>query len=163
MSQGPFTNAGSTVLFNWWQGLKHDTGGRARLRRCHTLTEVTLEPCYQSLYHHLMLLPEVKEFRERLRERLPAIAALAAMIVSIPEHGQPIAKQMAQRIGDRKRVSEPRFQRLLQCHEPEEIFQSLRRILPLLDQQVDLLGLANGIYYWNDRLRKEWAYAYFET
>ena len=37
------------------------------------------------------------------------------------------------------------------------------RLVRLLGGSVDIVSLANGIYWWNERTKKEWAYAYYEN
>lgn len=160
MSRGEFMRAGGRdVLLSWWRGLERDKGGRAALRRCHTLSEVMLEPSYHALCRELHALPEVKWDLERLA----AVAALAALVEEWPEGIESLPTQMARKVGDRKVVSELRFRRVLQCQEPEELFQSLRRIIRLLDKRVDLPDLVAAVHDWGDRTRKEWAYAYFKS
>ena len=159
MNKGSFASDGREILFTWWRGLEQDKGGRAELRRCHTLTEVVLLPVYHGLYQPLMALPE----HHWRRERLPAVAALVAM-VDVWESGLPsLPEQMSQKVGERKLVSDLRFRRLLQCQEPEELFQSLRRVVRLLNHRVDMFSLADGVHDWGDRLRKEWALDYYAT
>jgi CRISPR system Cascade subunit CasB len=159
MNKGSFVSAGREILFTWWRGLEQDKGGRAALRRCHTLTEVVLVPAYHGLYRPLLALPELYW----QRDRLPAVAALAAM-VEVWESGLPsLPGQMSQKLGERKWVSELRLRRLLQCQEPEELFQALRRVVRLLDHRVDILSLADGVHDWGDRTRKEWAFDYYAS
>ncbi|MBF0180641.1 MAG: type I-E CRISPR-associated protein Cse2/CasB [Magnetococcales bacterium] len=155
---GRFTAEGREPLLAWWRGLERDKGGRAALRRCHTLAEVVLVPAYHELYQDLKQLPEVWWNRERL----PAVAALVAMVGEFSHEIPPLPEQMARMIGDRKLVSELRFRRLLQCQEPEDLFQSLRRVVRLLDRRVNIPELAAGIHGWGDSIRKEWAYTYYK-
>ncbi|HND99623.1 MAG TPA: type I-E CRISPR-associated protein Cse2/CasB [Plasticicumulans sp.] len=61
-------------------------------------------------------------------------------------------------------VSEQRFKRLLALDTPAELLRPLRRVLALLAQAghpVDLYDLAAALYRWDERRRKNWAYAYF--
>ena len=64
---------------------------------------------------------------------------------------------------DRARVSGLRFRRLLKISDREELYQPLIRIVRLLGGQANILSLADDIYFWGENVRKNWAYAYYET
>jgi CRISPR system Cascade subunit CasB len=42
----------------------------------------------------------------------------------------------------------------------DEVFGSLRRALPLVSYQANVLELANDILFWGDGVKKRWAYTY---
>ena len=69
--------------------------------------------------------------------------------------------QMAESKGGTPLVSELRFRRLLQERDIDRLYASLIRVLRMLNRKANPLRLAQDVYYWNDRTRKEWAYAYF--
>jgi CRISPR system Cascade subunit CasB len=61
---------------------------------------------------------------------------------------------------DRLAVSELRFLRLLDARDIEALYDSLRRVLPLMDGRVDVLALTNDLLQWGEQVKKRWAYAY---
>jgi len=71
-----------------------------------------------------------------------------------------LAERMAERVGDRPKVSELRFRRLLRLDRPQ-LYAPTMRVLRLLDGRAGLHDLANAIYYWGKGVRKEWADTYF--
>ena len=62
------------------------------------------------------------------------------------------------------RVSQIRFQRLLKIDNDDcdKKYEMMIRIIRILDYEADIPSLANGIYWWNERTKKEWAFAYYE-
>ena len=67
---------------------------------------------------------------------------------------------MSQRDGDKPRVSPLRFTRLLESPDIDALFAGLRRTLPLLHNQADVLALATDVVNWGDAVKKRWAYGY---
>lgn len=155
------------ILRDWWAGLEDKKGDRAALRRCNTLTEVVFVPTFHDLCSGLKRGGECSA----RPERLPAIAGLLAHVR--PEgdpkqdlgDGLDLPKQMAspKKSGIDPALSELRFRRLLQCRTAEELFPNLRRVVNLLGNRVDIYSLAESTYFWNDRIRKKWAYAYYDA
>jgi CRISPR system Cascade subunit CasB len=143
------------ALLTWWRGLDTDRGERAILRRSATLAEVAFSPAY----HRLRL--AVSRFGPVDYEGLALIAGLAAR-VKVDSEGSSIAEQMATgRADGTARVSGLRFRRLLKVKEHGELFASMNRIIALLGGGVNLQSLAQSVYCWNDRCRKEWAFEYY--
>lgn len=155
----PSDKSGS-VLISWWKGLESDKGERAALRRAANPTEVVFSP----VYHHLLnrLLPLGGPVR---REALAAVAGLAAHVKVNAENAVSLALQMAtpKSAGSGARVSGLRFRRLLTVSEREELYPLLIRVIRLLDGNVNLLSLANAVYWWNENTRKQWAYDYYSA
>lgn len=149
-------NAAGQQLAQWHRALADNRGDRAALRRCGSLVDVAFVPAFHQLSRGLRAVADAPVNPDRLL----AVAGLAAIIK------QPIASllsiQMARpAVGDQPPVSELRFRRLLQCQTQEDLFHPLRRILHLLDDQANLYDLANSVYGWNERTRKQWAYSYY--
>ena len=65
--------------------------------------------------------------------------------------------------GTKAVVSGLRFRRLIQIDDDEKLFQEMIRVVRLLGEEVDIVSLAHGIYWWNERTKKEWAFAYYEN
>lgn len=144
------------ALHQWFDELQDQRGDRAALRRCHRPVEVLFVPAYHDLFLRL------REHDDIQPERLPQIAALLAHVKQHKGRGS-FAQQMATPdIGESKPpVSELRFRRLLQSSSKDELFADLRRTLALLDRKANIHSLANDVYFWGDRVRRDWAYDYF--
>lgn len=145
------------ALRAWWRWLDENRGERAVLRRCGTLTEVVFSPAYYRLRS------AVSRFGFIDDDSLALVAGLAARIKD--DIGNvSIAEQMAtaKSSGDAKaRVSGLRFRRLLKVKEREDLFSAMTRIIALLDGSVNLQSLTQGVYFWNDKTRKQWAFDYY--
>ncbi|OGW78267.1 MAG: type I-E CRISPR-associated protein Cse2/CasB [Omnitrophica bacterium GWA2_52_8] len=144
------------ALLRWWKWLENDRGGRAELRRAHDLTAVALTGAYQRFYQQMMKAgwPDNAQFWKN--ERLAAIAGLLAHVKS--EDGRTLSLAMSE--GDRPKVSELRFRRLLESPTLDDVFISLRRALPIIGHKANINQLANALLFWGDNVKKEWAYAY---
>ncbi|QFY41333.1 type I-E CRISPR-associated protein Cse2/CasB [Candidatus Methylospira mobilis] len=145
-------------LFNWWQGLDEDRASRAVLRRCATLDAVTLSDAYQHFYRYMVACGWPENASERQRDKLAAIAGLLAHVKT--EDTQRLPIKMSELAGDRPLVSELRFRDLLKVETTDELFDSLRRVLPLIDKKANIYLLANDVYFWGDKIKKDWAYSY---
>jgi CRISPR system Cascade subunit CasB len=144
------------VLIKWWEGLEKERGERAMLRRCGTLAEVVFSPAYHRLRRALM---NVGRFDD---DRLSLVVGLFARIKPPNADGSSIAEQMATGKPDGSaRVSGLRFRRLLKVKDLEELFIAMTRIIALLGGSVNLQSLAQSVYFWNDKTRKDWAFEYY--
>lgn len=147
------------ALLRWWEGLDNNRGSRAELRRAHNLTAIALTGAYQHLYRTLLTFgwPEEDKPENNWRnERLAAIAGLLAHVEKPDERSLP--KAMSD--GERPPFSELRFRRLLDSSSLDEVFSGLRRALPLVKDQANVLELANDVLFWGDSVKKRWAYTY---
>ncbi|HQM46192.1 MAG TPA: type I-E CRISPR-associated protein Cse2/CasB [Smithellaceae bacterium] len=143
------------VLIDWWRALDANRGDRAELRRCATLTEVA----FTSAYHRLRF--AVGKHGAVNDDSLALVAGLAARVkLDIKEN--TLAEQMATGKTDGSaRVSGLRFRRLLKVKEVDDLFCAIGRVVALLGGAVNLQSLANSVYFWNDRTRKQWAFEYY--
>ena len=142
------------LLLRWWQGLDDDRGGRAALRRAPDITAVVMVPAYQHLHRRLVAAgwPDSAWRNDRL-------AATAGLLAHVKKHANgTLPKSMSE--GDKPRVSPLRFMRLLEAPDIDTLFAGLRRTLPLLDHQADVLALATDVVNWDDSVKKRWAYDY---
>lgn len=154
----PKTALGQALL-RWWQGLDNNRGSRAELRRAHDLTAITLTGAYQHLYRTLLTFgwPEENKPENNWRnERLAAIAGLLAQVKKPDDRSLPAAMSE----GERPPFSELRFRRLLDSPSIDEVFTGLRRALPIVAYQANVLELANDLLFWGDGVKKRWAYTY---
>lgn len=147
------------ALLRWWEGLDDNRGSRAELRRAHDLTAIALTGAYQHLYRILLSCgwPEDDKPENNWRnERLAAIAGLLAHVKKLDERSLPVIMSE----GERPPFSELRFRRLLESSSLDEVFSGLRRALPLVSYQANVLELANDMLFWGDSIKKRWAYTY---
>jgi len=156
----------SEVLQKWWEGLQIDNkGDRAELRRCATVLEVVMTPAYHRIYRLLTQGERgLLDNPEHRNERIPLIVALVAQIKDkgVLPRAQPLAKVMSASPegSDRPSVSPSRFRRLLTLDSPDDLLAGFRRVLPLIDGEVRPQVLAQDLYYWGDKRKRAWAYAY---
>ncbi len=157
-----FTNGdeSSVLLVSWWEKLDRDRGERAGLRRASCSTEVVYCPSF----HRLLT---------QLRGRgfpigtggAAAIAAVAGIAAHVKTHTaeSPVAEQMAKPKSHDggARVSGLRFRRLLAVSDRDELYPLLVRVVRLLGGSVNLVSLANSVFWWNERTKKDWAYKYY--
>lgn len=153
-------NAFGTILLDWWQSLQDDRASKAILRRASTITASTLSAPYQRLFRRFKAAGWNMKGVPWRDDRLAAIVALLAHVnADLPG---ALAQAMSRKSNeeDRPKVSELRFTRLLESNDIDTLFLGLRRILPLLENQIDIIALANDVLYWGDKVKKEWAYLY---
>lgn len=141
------------VLFEWWKGLEDNRGDRAQLRRARNPAEVVFVPMYHRLYHQLRLAD---------REALACVAGLCAH-VKASDVAKTIAERMADGSNDKAKVSGLRFRRLLKIDDRDEFYNAMRRIIQLLESVVNIYSLAQTVYWWNQRTKKQLAYEYYEN
>ncbi len=143
------------ALDAWWRSLDDNRGDRAELRRCGTLAEVVFTPAYHRLRQAVCQSGRVHD------DGLALVAGLAAKVKSNAMDNR-VAEQMATGKPDGSaRVSGLRFRRLLKVKGQEELFPALGRVIALLGGSVNLQSLAQSVYFWNDRTRKQWAFDYY--
>lgn len=164
------------VVRQWWHDLHQDTfdqDGRlirkadrtscAVLRRCGTLDEVILSPAYQRFYRYMLACNWPLDAAPWQNDKLAAIAGLLAHVKT--EDMQRLPLKMSEQSGDKPLLSELRFRDILKVDSTDDLFISLRRILPLLDYKVNVSGLAHDVYNWGNpnpkfNIPKQWAYSY---
>jgi CRISPR system Cascade subunit CasB len=146
-------------LLRWWKALDISRGDRAELRRCHSPLNVAFTPTYHRLMGALAKYGPVKE------DDLAIVAGVLSHVKTYNPGSFPV--QMASPSsadGKKAKVSGLRFRRLLKIDgdDPDKLYGSMIRVVHLLGDDVDIPSLANGIYWWNERTKKDWAFAYYE-
>ena len=144
------------VLLAWWEGLQENHGDRATLRRCRSNTEVAFVPAYHRLRLTLMKIGPVSP------ERLATVAGVLSYVKTRdPKKG--IAQQLAtpKDGSSQARVSGLRFRRLLAIEGRDGLYGSMIRIVRLLNGAADIPSLADGLYWWNERTKNNWAFDYY--
>lgn len=144
------------LVAEWWKRIANDRGARAELRRAKTLMEVTLIPAFHDLYRRL------GATRWRDPTRIALVAGILAR-VEIDNRASRFAEQLA--TTDERRTKAPmsglRFRRLLQHDDADALFSAMGRAVRLVDKKANVRDLATSLYYWNDRTRRDWAFAYY--
>ena len=150
------------LLMRWWVGLDDDRGGRAALRRAPDITAVVMLPAYLRLHQRLVAAgwPTDESAAHATHTwRDDRLAAAAGLLAHVKQNtAQALPASMSQ--GDKPCVSPLRFQRLLESPDIDALFAGLRRALPLMQNQADVLALATDVVNWGDAVKKRWAYGY---
>ena len=143
------------VLIDCWKALDSARGDRAELRRCHSPLNVAFTPAYHRLRWALMKHGSVKD------EDLALVAGVLSHVKLYSPGSFP--RQMADSADAQKaKVSGLRFRRVLTIDDRDKLYETMIRVVHLLGDSVDIPSLANGIYWWNEQTKKEWAFAYYE-
>ena len=143
------------ILFEWWEGLENDRGGRAELRRTKSPEEVVFCSAYHRLYNRL-------HWSGKDRDKLASIAGLAAHVKRNIDSAS-LAEQMAEpKSGKNPAISGLRFRRILAIDDRSELYIAMIRVIRMLGGNVNLRSLAESVYLWNTETKKRWAYKYWE-
>jgi len=145
------------VLITWWKTLDISRGDRAELRRCHSPLKIAFTPAFHRLRYAMMKQGAVKD------EDLALVAGVISHVKSNTSGSFPVQMTGSDSPDAKKaKVSGLRFRRLLTIDDRDKLYETMIRIVHMLGDQADIPSLANGIYWWNDRTKKEWAFAYYE-
>ena len=152
----------------WWRELqpneKHpdpsrrsgDRAALARLRRCTTVAEAGAEPEALALARSLKAGPRQPDL---LGSAL--LAAIVLAYVRQDDRGASVARRLGAGGADqRARMSPLRLARLLAAETIEERLIAFRRVVALLDGQVNVANLSHALLDWSERTRITWAFDY---
>lgn len=149
------------IIRNWWRELQDEPAARSSLRRCTSVDEVQLLP----VFHRLRLALESKDAGGN-RDALAAVASVLAQVdddVSLSGEWSNFADLLAEQSSSGvPKVSGLRFRRLLEIDSPDERLIALGRIVRHCQRQAPVASLATDLLFWGDRVRKRWAYRYYE-
>lgn len=148
------------TLLAWWKDLDDNRAARAGLRRASNVTAVTLTPHYQKLYRRLCGVGWDDAGRAYRRDGLAAAVGLLAHVERDDDRRVALTMSKPAEGSDRPPVSSLRFMRLLEAPDIEALFTGLRRVLPLMGKQANVIALSNDIVHWGDGVKKQWAYDY---
>jgi CRISPR system Cascade subunit CasB len=165
-----YGHSATDFILEWWEELNTHKSDRAEIRRCKNLSEVELTSAYQRFYWRFL-----KEFKEDLnffpsKEKTALIVALAVYVSENKSHYKNEEDEL-ERIdyfayqisrGEKPKLSELRFRRLLHIEDREKLFRFLIQVIRLLDRKVNLLDILKIAFYWNDNTKKSLAYKYYE-
>ena len=157
----------AAALRSWHADLltQRRRGDRARLKRAGTIEEAAMAPAFHDLLRRLGAAPAADLRTDS--SSLNALAALAALGAAVETSGAGLPRRLGSTLAQGRdgsstpRVSPARFRRLLESEELEERFAVLRRLLPLIERQVDLVELAGAICDWTPARRRRLAYDYY--
>jgi len=146
-----------SALVEWWGGLERARGDRAALRRCRSAQEIAFVPAFHRLRHDLSRIAPVDA------EKLAVVAGILSHVRK-NDYSLRFAQQMATSKdgGDRALVSGLRFRRLLKIEGRDDLYGAIVRIVRLLDGSVNIASLADGVYWWNERTKNNWAFDYYD-
>jgi len=157
----------SIALLEWWESILLQKGDRAELRRCKNLEDIQKTSAYQRSYWRL-----IEEFRKGenkvSNEQMAIIIALAAYIDDNKTAYEDADKQKTDYFGyqisrgEKPKLSELRFRRLLKIDDREKLFRFLIQVIRMLDKKINLLDLLGIAYFWGDKTKTELAYKYYE-
>jgi CRISPR system Cascade subunit CasB len=157
------------ALLSWWGELDHVRGDRAVIRRCHKPLEVAFTPAFHRLRTRL---DEIGTMNADQIDRLTIVAGVLSHVKENRPGGKSLQQSFAAQMaghspkgGDdaKAAVSGLRFRRLIRMEDDEQLYQEMIRLVRLLGGAVDIASLAQGIYWWNEQTKKEWAFAYYEN
>lgn len=161
------------AIHEFWHSLNDDRQTRAQLRRADDLTALVMVPGVHRLLYRMQAAA-----KEQGQDKLSLhsdhgrlrVAVIAGALAHIEAH-KPIQDKYRystaflmsrhKKESDTTCVSELRFRRLLQASDLEEFYPMLRRTLALINHEADVYVLANDIWFWGDKLRRQWAYDYY--
>jgi len=153
---------------DWWQRLTlspemlkklgsrpgWSKGVRAELRRCDRPEAALLTEGFRHLWGEV-------GSSDTQKDQLYVWAGLAMVLAELGDDqaGVTLAAQAGKQKGDTKkpRMSELRFQQLMECHSFEELLTRLRRALALVDKKgVSAVSLADDILQWWKENESPW-------
>ena len=138
------------AAYGWWARSLGDDGGgrmaRAQLRRCATAADTLTIGATHAL--HLAL-------GGALQNRADTLALIAVALANIRVSGPESA---AARMGGS--LSALRFQTLIRS-DTAGLIRPLRRALVQIDGAANVGLLARDLFYWSDKTRNDWCFAYY--
>ena len=161
-------------LRQWWRRLVMDEpklkpyprGVRAALRRCDSIESVMLTEAFRHLWQALEANawepPPSDAYSLKRDQRITTWAAIAAVTSELRAEtfGAPLGKRLGEKrpnTVDTPRMSDLRFQQLLDCHTPEELIRRFRRALKLADNAgVSMVRLADMVALWEREQRGQY-------
>jgi len=154
------------ALTLWWERLQGkgefegqvQTADRAELSRAKTIADVMLLPSFQHACVRFKPFFKAEDWEKSI-ERLALIAALLARVRDMTDQSVPLQMASPQK-GEKPVVSELRFRRLIQ-RDRDELYGAMIRVLQKLGRTANIHQLANDMYYWGDKVKRDWAFTYF--
>lgn len=148
------------IVEEWWEGLQHNKGIRAELRKAKTPLEV-----YTSYAFQRNFIPALRKHNITLSNYQ---AEQLALPVGVLSHVQTLSDKHTAKLfiateQGKQKAADFRFQKLLSVTEREDAYIALIRMVKYLSKSAELTSLVCGGYWWNDTTRREWAREYFAS
>jgi CRISPR type I-E-associated protein CasB/Cse2 len=177
----PPNDAWTAAILAWWrelyadygQGLRGDSGGRARLRRADTILEALCEEAFHDLVTAMeeearkagRIVPDAQSY---LWPRVALAAAVLAERRGAESGPLTFAAALGRATeGEVRHMSELRFNALMKAMthgDADGKLKALRRAVALLgDQPFQAARFVRDLLYFDDRTRIDWVFAYFQT
>lgn len=174
------------AVLGWWESLNLSSDElknsqsmpapatyKAELKRCTSLDAVIFTEGFRTLW--MMLPDEEKHLADT--QMLIKWAMIANLLAFVKVNGKESLATAAGTIAeaDKPIVSQLRFAQLQRVKTPDEFVQRLRRILQLVDYEVNVLSLVKDITGWcqefyqykprqaEKRISIQWAMDYYQT
>jgi len=174
------------AIQKWHKSLVDNRGDRARLRRAENPEDILLTEAFS---HFLQQLPESDTWRKDLATSACVAGALSQVKIDKQSNSRihnkkdsdkakrmaSFAEQLATPLEGKGKapMSELRFQQLQKSTSHEDFYRRIIRAIRLLNEQVNIISLANDIIHWHrefehqsiyspaNRLAVRWATDYF--
>ncbi|PID63956.1 MAG: type I-E CRISPR-associated protein Cse2/CasB [Gammaproteobacteria bacterium] len=155
------------VSLGWWSAcINADNGAarnaRARLRRAGTPSDVLACEVVHEFHHRLV---DADLRHETLSDEYALkLAAMAATMAAIRENSkEPLAMKFGAVRGERRALSELRFQKLLRAEDHWKLSTALRRSLPIVGNAANVSRLGEDLFFWGEKTRNRWCFQYYGT
>ncbi|NOQ14510.1 MAG: type I-E CRISPR-associated protein Cse2/CasB [Methyloprofundus sp.] len=157
----------SIALLDSWEDLLINKGDRAELRRCKNLKKLQQTSTFQRHYWKLskkFMQGDKYPQKEQMAIMIALVAYIDSNVTSYKEGDEEKPDYFAYQIsrGDKPKLSELRFRRLLKIDDREKLFHFLIQVLRVLDKKVNILDLLSIAYFWGDNTKTKLAYKYYE-
>lgn len=134
-------------------------GDRAVLRRCRDAEEIAMEGAFWRV---------VRAAPEGARSRLAEVVACfpAAEQLKRTEQFSPGAHFRRALYGSKHEITDARalrFRQLLLARDRADLVHRLRRLLVFADAPVDWGVLGRDVFFWGDRVRRQWAQEFYSN
>jgi CRISPR system Cascade subunit CasB len=140
------------TIFQWWQTLEKNPGGRAMLRRSKNPNQVAMLPIYYTLLCDIRRVdPDFK---------IPfALPLVAGVLSHVKKDGNFSDKSMAAAMTEK--VKDLRFRKLLRTEDQDDLFQIMLRLVHLMDDRANVYDLIRSLLNWREWTRRKWAEDYY--
>ena len=134
-----------------WHGNLQKGANYSRLKRASTLDEIQMNEAFYELI-------DILDYKGNM-DQMAAIVLVLSHVRCNSEWG--FAELMGAKTATSEHtVSKLRFNRLIDGNR-SEFARSLVRILPLIDNELNIMDVIKKIFYWGDTVKKECAKEYY--
>ena len=148
-----------TICLNWWKVLTNKDIGQSRadlaqLKRANLVADA-------------LVIRSVHDLNKSLADggynmrRYPDRLALITMTLAQIKETDRLRLAQIMGLGERKPLSELRFDRLIRVQDPVELAVQLRRALAVVGHRANVARLSQDLFHWNDKTRADWCFDYY--